>query len=158
MERRLNVITLGVNGTTDQAFLALVDDDTVLDVQPYALRLAQGLTAGGPLLALRNETAKLLQVNAVDQVRILDVEATYRPPYVALILRLTIESVIAFAAAELWINCARRTRASMRSVFDFPKTGALSGHVKAVIARVGQAWPNKRDLAALVALAGNRES
>jgi hypothetical protein len=151
------VITLGVNGTTEQAFLAVVNDETVLDVPPYALRLAQGLTAGEPLLALRDETAKLLQVMMIDRVRILDAETNSPASYVPLTRRLTIESVIAFAAAERGINCERRTRASMRSVFGFPRTGPLSSHVRAVIAPIGQAWTNKRDLAALVALAGNRE-
>lgn len=152
------MITLGVNGTTDQAFLALVHDDTVLDVQPYALHLAQGLTAGEPLLALRDETAKILRRTTVGQVRILDAEANSPASYAALTRRLTIESVIAFAAAELGISCERRTRASMRSAFGFPRAGSLSSHIKTKIAPVGQAWTNKRDLAALVALAGNRES
>jgi hypothetical protein len=149
---------MGVNGTADQAFIAVVDDETILDVQPYAIHLAQGLAAGEPLLALRDETAKLLRLTKVDRVRILDAEPNSRTSYVALTRRLTIESIIAFTAAELEINCERRTRASMRSVFGLPRAGSLSSHIKGTIAPVGRAWTNKRDLAALVALAGNRES
>ena len=161
------MITLGVNATTDQAFLAVVDGETVVDIEPASLRLAQGLSpgqlrpprvVGQQLLALRDESARLIRAASVQRVRILNAEPSrFSTSYASLIPRLTLESVIAFAAAELGIDCDRRTRASLRSSFDLPREGTLASHVGSVLNFAGKSWTNKRDLAALAALAGNRE-
>lgn len=152
------MITLGVNATTDQAFLAVVDGETVVDIEPASLRLAQGLSPGQQLLALRDESARLIRAASVQRVRILNAEPSrFSTSYASLIPRLTLESVIAFAAAELGIDCDRRTRASLRSSFDLPREGTLASHVGSVLNFAGKSWTNKRDLAALAALAGNRE-
>lgn len=152
------MITLGVNATTDQAFLAVVDGETVVDIEPASLRLAQGLSPGQQLRALRDESARLIRAASVQRVRILNAEPSrFSTSYASLIPRLTLESVIAFAAAELGIDCDRRTRASLRSSFDLPREGTLASHVGSVLNFAGKSWTNKRDLAALAALAGNRE-
>jgi hypothetical protein len=152
------LITLGVNATTDQAFLAVVDDETVVDVEPTSLRLAHGLPPGRQLLALRDETARLIRAESVQRVRILNAEPSrFNTSYTSLIPRLTLESIIALAAAELEIDCDRRTRASLRSIFGLPREGSLASHVGSVLMPTGRSWTNKRDLAALAALAGNRE-
>lgn len=48
-------------------------------------------------------------------------------------------------------------RATVRSVLGIARSGKLSAHVAEHTDVVGPKWTNKRDLAALAALAGSRQ-
>jgi hypothetical protein len=151
------LITLGINVVGECAYLAVVQTGEVLDVQPYTLEGSAGLPPGRQLVALRNEARKVLTTHSVARVRILAAEAKYKATYFSLAPRLRVETLIALAAAEREVGCARISRPQVRSSLGLPRAGTLSSLVGAVCSPVGSHWGNRRDLAALAALAGYRE-
>lgn len=72
--------------------------------------------------------------------------------------RFALEMLLALGAAEAGADCDRLSRAAARSVLGLPRSGQLAKLVPEVTERVGKHWgPGKRDLAALAAVAAERE-
>lgn len=150
--------TLGVNGGADTLFLAVAEDDEVVDVKPYTFSEPVGLPAVLRLPALRNEAVKLVRSLAVERVRILDPETSWSTPAVLVRSRFALETLLALGAADAAVDCERLSRGSVRALLDLPKKGPLHTLVPQVTPKVGGQWkPRMRDLAALAALAAERQ-
>ena len=149
---------LGVNAASNVLWLACAGPDGLLDVDPTDVRLPTGLETGKQLLAARDDMVRIFRGHDVDRVRLLGAEATYKASYTSFVPRLTMETIVALAAAEADIDFVRLPRPKVRSILGLPKTGALETHVGKVCDSQPPHWsPKKRDLAALAALAGTRE-
>lgn len=146
---------LGVNGTTNGLWLAVVSDDgEVLDAQnniapadntPLAVQINNAVA----------EAARLFDTHGISVVAILDAEPAgrHQPSFAQLVPRISLEAAVLFAAHRADIRSARRSRAWVRARLDLPKKGSLADHAAAVIEAHPPHWAGKRDLAALVALA-----
>lgn len=149
---------LGVNGSGKALYLSVAVDGKVEDAQPYTLAEPAGLAADMQLPALRDEVVRILQALNISRVRVLDAEPNYKASYSSLQPRIALESVVLLAAADAGVEGGRLTRARLRSLLELPRGGGLKTHVAAVTSAVGGSWsPNKRDLAALAALAAVKE-
>jgi hypothetical protein len=149
--------TLGVNGVSDVLYLAFALDGEIVDVQPYSISEPAGLAADQALVSVRDEVVRLLGTHNVNRVRVLDAEPSYSASYAAMRGRLTLEAIVLLASAEARIDARRLSRAKVKSLLGLPKAGSLGTHVGSVVTPVGKSWSKKRDLAALVALAGEKE-
>ncbi|MFD0783080.1 hypothetical protein ACFQZ8_03950 [Micromonospora azadirachtae] len=111
------------------------------------------------MAALRDEAAKLVQSLAIERVRILDAEPTYQTSVSSVYQRIALETVLNLGTTEAGIDCMRLSRARLRSILSLPRGGQLVSLVAQVTPQVGSHWgPRKRDLAALAALAAEREA
>lgn len=151
--------TLGVNGAGESLFLAVAEDGTVLDEEPYAFAEPAGLPTGRRLSAMRDEAEKLVRSLDVTRVRILDPETSYQCAAVSMQKRFALETLLALGAAEAGADCDRLSRAAARSVLGLSRSGQLAKLVPEVTGKVGKHWgPGKRDLAALAAIAADRQA
>ena len=149
--------TLGVNAAGESAYLSFVDGDDLQDLEPYILTAPKGLTPEEAVVALRDDMRKILSMHGVTKLRLLNPESSYSPAYVSIVGRCTLETIIIFAGAELGVDAARIQRSTVRTILGLPKKGTLSSHVPHVVEALGRHWsPQKRDVAALAALAGAR--
>lgn len=150
--------TLGVNGAGEALYLAVAQDGEILDVEPYTFA---GLPSARRLAAMRDEAEKLVRSLDVARVRILDPETSYQCAAVAMQQRYALETLLALGAAEAGADCDRLSRAGARSVLGLPRSGQLAklvSDVSDVTDKVGKHWsPGKRDLAAIAAVAANRQ-
>jgi hypothetical protein len=151
----ISMTTLGVNVASNVAYIALADGTVVLDTDPPQLDLPGGMDAANRLAEFSSEVLRVFEQLDVTRIRILDAESLYRGTYQSLLPRITIETVILVAAAKR--DGQRMSRAKCRSLLNLPKQGTLSSLVDQVTPSAGSAWRNKRDLAALAALAGEQE-
>lgn len=148
--------TLGVNGAGEVLYLALALDGKILDVEPYAVAEPDGLAADQRLVAVRDRISRILTTHAVDRLRILDAEPQYKASYAALRIRIALESIALLASAECGVDAARLSRPKVKSLLGMTGPGALGTRVSEVTEAVGGSWSKKRDMAALVALAGQK--
>jgi hypothetical protein len=152
------VRALGANGSGNVLYLAVVEDGLVLDIEPYVFAMPTGLPAGRRLPALRDEAEKLVRSAAVARVRILDPETSWQTAAVQVQARFALETLLALGAADAGVDCDRLARGTARSLLELPKRGAVQEHVSLVTEKVGKHWTRKRDLAAIAALAAERQS
>jgi hypothetical protein len=146
---------LGINVASNIAYLALVRDSAVVDIEPTQLGLPSGLDEAPRLAEFQEEVLRVLEQLDASRVRVLGAETTYSASYNAFLPRITLETLILVAAAQR--DGQRMSRAKCRSLLGLPRRGSLASHADTVTPAVGPAWRNKRDLAALVALAADRQ-
>lgn len=146
---------LGVNVKADVAYLAVAEDGGILSLEPGVLKLPTGVEESRRLIVFQDEVSRLLENFSISKVCVLEPETNYSATYKAFLTRITIETVIMAAAAGY--GARRLSRARCRSLLDLPKSGTLKNHVSSITAPVGPAWTDKRDLAALAALACEKD-
>ena len=149
--------TLGINGAGDVLYLALAVDGAIVDVEPYTVTEPGGLATDERLVAVREQVKRILVSHSVDRVCVLDAEAQYKATYASMRDRITLEAVALLASAEAEVEAFRVSRAKTRSLLNLSADGPLSTRVPEVTKPVGGSWSKKRDLAALVALAGEKK-
>lgn len=107
---------------------------------------------------MRDEAEKLVASLSVKRVRILDPETNYKAAAVTMRARFALETLLALGAADAGVDCDRLSRAATRSLLRIGRAGALKDHVAEFTGAVGKSWkPNKRDVAALAAIAAERQ-
>jgi hypothetical protein len=116
---------LGVNAAAARAYLACADNGELVEVDPHVIEFPAGLEAGKRLPATKDDLSRLFERLRVARVRVLTPEATYTSTYKSLIPRLTMETLVALAAAERDIDCARLSRRRVRSLLGLPVAGSL---------------------------------
>lgn len=114
--------TLGVNGAGGILYLAMAEDDRVVDLQPYTFEVPQGLPESQRLIRLRSEASKLVEELGVTRVRVLDAESSYKDSYAALRGRITLETVLMLGCLEACVDTARLSRARTRSLLGLSKS------------------------------------
>ncbi|MEV1114392.1 hypothetical protein AB0I91_04945 [Actinosynnema sp. NPDC049800] len=149
---------LGINGTKDGLYLAVADHGTVIDVEPYVLQLPAGLDPGRQLPAFKGYAEKFVETHKITQVRLLQAEPSYSASYISFVDRVSMETLFLLACTEKGVDFQRLTRSRVRSILELEKRGPLTKAGEAINPKVGPHWANKRDLAALAALAGSREA
>jgi hypothetical protein len=153
---------LGANGTGHTMWLACSDHDGLIDLMPFQVKLPRALESGEALIAARDDIRRVLRGAAVGRrVVLLSVgnNGRHRLGYHAAVPRITMETVVAFAAAEEGMDFVRVSRATAKSWLGLPAGGGSEAYVDDVI-KTPQAshWKKKRDLAAMVAVAGVTEA
>ncbi|MDM7884738.1 hypothetical protein QUG92_06425 [Curtobacterium sp. RHCKG23] len=145
---------LGVNGTTNELWLAVVSEDgDVLDAQLRIVPAPDSPLATQIRTAL-DEAERLISTNGITVVTILEPETgRFQPSYFQSVVRISLESAVVLAADRAGIPSVRRSRKWVRSALGLPKIGALSGHAGDIVDAHPPHWKGKRDLAALAALA-----
>jgi hypothetical protein len=151
---------LGVNGTGDTMWLACADHDGLVDVMPFQVKLPSALESGEALIAARDDIRRVLRSAAVGRVVLLSAgnDGRHKLGYHAAVPRITMETVVAFAAAEEGMDFVRVSRPTAKSWLGLPSEGGIEAYVDDVI-KTPQAphWKKKRDLAAMAAVAGVTE-
>lgn len=150
--------TLGVHGAGDVLYLSVADENGIADEGPYTFEDPAGLAAARRLPTLRDEAQKIVNSLGVERVRILNPESNYKTTITSVHTRIALETVLALGSAEAGVDCDRLSRPAVRSLLSLPKKGELVSLVDQVTEKVGPHWsPRKRDLAALVAVAAQRQ-
>ncbi len=136
-------------------WLACAEDAQLMRQSRPRLTLPSGLETGQQLVALTAECRRTLSSLEPTRVLILDPETTNRLTFAQSRGRVTGETLLSLAAAEMDIACEYISRKLLRSRLGLPAAGKLSGLVSHLIADpMTPHWTEKRDLAALAALAG----
>ena len=146
-------VVLGANATAGSLWFATAVDGELVHHDPCKFELAAGLPRHRALEAGRDEIAEMLARLNVDVVALAEPEVSQQT-YQSLVPRMTVELVLEFAAAKAQVELRRVSRAKVRSAHDLGRAGSVSSHVKSVVAQpLAPHWSNKRDVAALAALA-----
>lgn len=148
--------TLGINGAGNVLYLAVAEDDRILDLEPYSVTEPEGLASDQRLISVRDRFKRILATHSVQRVRVLDAETQYKTTYAALRDRMAMETVALMASAESGVDACRLSRQKVKSLLGLTGPGALGTRVQEVTEPIGGHWARKRDLAALVALAGGK--
>lgn len=149
--------SLGVNPAGGVLWLACAEAGRVLDLSPYSVSLASGLEASESLIAFVEESERVLRDLAPDRVLLLDPETNAKFAFSAVRVRVTGETLFAFAAAKAGVACERLTRPTVRTRLSLPRSGSLESHVGTCVpSPLAPHWKKKRDLAALAALAAQK--
>jgi hypothetical protein len=146
--------TFGVNVSADVAYLAVAEDERIVGLEPYSIKLPGGIEEARRLTVFQEEVSRLLESMSISKVYVLEPETQFTASYRAFVSRITLETLILTAASGR--SGRRLSRAKCRSLLNLPRSGSLTSHVSDITPQVGKAWKNKRDLAALAALAGER--
>ena len=146
--------SLGVNPTASTIWLAYAENGQLRATDPYCLSLPPGLESGEQLIGLLDECHRVLRDLSPEKVVVLDPEPNAKFQFSSVRERLTGETLLLLAAAQADIPCERLSRASVRSNLDLGRAGKLASLVEEVVdSPLSPHWKNKRDLAALAALA-----
>jgi hypothetical protein len=146
-------VVLGANATSGTLWFAAAVDATLTQYDPCQFQLPAGLRRPRALEAGRDEIAEMLARLAVDLVVLAEPEVS-KQTYQSLVARMSVEGVLEFGAAKAGVELQRISRAKLRSVHNLGKPGSVSSHVSRVVAQpLAPHWVNKRDIAALAALA-----
>ena len=147
-------VVLGATVAGGTVWFACVKDGELVASDPHRFDLAGGLPHGAALLAGQDDLAAVLTRLGVDRVVLAEGETNASMTYPAARERFTAELVLEFAAAKAGVELVRITRARVRSAHGFPRNGSVSSHASTVIDEpLSPHWTNKRDVAALAALA-----
>lgn len=143
----------------DILWLSVVDDkDQHVELSTYSIGLPKGVESNSALRTTQDRLAHLIRATSIERVRLLDAESNYKATYHSFVGRLTLETLLALAAAIEDVDFARMNRNRVRSILSLPKTKPLNEHAESVCEAVAPNWgPNKRDLASMTAIAGRRE-
>ncbi|SEC00034.1 hypothetical protein SAMN04489844_1480 [Nocardioides exalbidus] len=151
---------MGVNGSSETLWLACADDTGLVDMTTFRVDKASALETGDALIAARDSLRRVMRTNDVTRVVLLSAgnDGQHKVGYHAAVPRITMETVVAFAAAEEGIEFARISRATALSWLDLPAKGGVDAHISTLVP-VPKAphWKKKRDLASMAALAGARD-
>jgi hypothetical protein len=144
---------LGVNGSSNGLWLAVVSDNGDIVDAPVSLAPSADTPLEVQIANTVEAASRLFTSYGITRVVLLDAEPAAQTSYGKQIVRISLEAAVMLAAWKQKVPVARRSRASVRSAFKLPRTGSLASHVASVVEPHSPHWANKRDLAALVALA-----
>lgn len=146
-------VVLGANATSGTLWFAVAVDGVLTHEDPSKFDLPAGLVRPRALEAGRDEIADMLARLNVELVVLAEPEVSQQT-YQSLVARMSVELVLEFGAAKAGVELRRLTRAKVRSAHGLGRRGSVSSHAKAVISDpLAPHWANKRDVAALAALA-----
>lgn len=150
--RRVSTI-LGINVAAGVAYCAIVTDGEVLECEPYKFEAAAASSTSEGLASLVDDVERLIGERHIGRIVIVATENNYSDTYAALTGRIGIETAFLIAGARQGVGAHRISRPQIRAKMGLPTRGALSTHCVQVLSDRGRFWGNKRDVAALGALA-----
>jgi hypothetical protein len=150
-------VTTGANVAGGTAYVALLDDSQILDTPPYVLTPAgvHGAVAG--LSKFEEDVTRQLNLWNVKKLVVLEPETSYKAPYSGFVDRIGIESILLVSAHRLGVPTFRISRQKVRSLLGLGRQLNFEALAAEKLTPVGPHWKNKRDCAALAALAGEME-
>jgi hypothetical protein len=151
---------LGVHATSSTLWFACADNDGLIDIgADYRLELPKALESGDALVHAREDVQRIIRRHHVRRARLLSAEGTFKSTYSQFVPRITMETVVAFACAAEGIEFLRMARPTVRTHLGLPMTNKLKSYADRLGEQQTPNWgPDKRDLAAMVAVAGVKES
>lgn len=144
---------LGVNGSTNGLWLAVVDEDGKVLKALTSITPADNTPLAEQITDTVATAERLFSAHEVSSVAILDAEPSGKSSYSQLVPRISLEAAIMMAARNHGIPVERRSRASVRAAFGLSRSGKLYEHAANIVGPHPPHWKNRRDLAALVAMA-----
>lgn len=149
--------TLGVSCTSGYAFLALADGGSVAAV-PDRLEPAAGLGPEEQLPVFAEDVARVLRDSAPDRVVILQAEPRFEAGHTAWTARLAMETVVRLESRRAGVPCSYISRQKVKGTLGLAGKGALDVLGKDEVAAAGKYWSAGRLVAALAAVAAEREA
>jgi hypothetical protein len=147
--------TIGINCTSQYAFVAVVVAGRVAEHQPERLELP-ALEMSERLKVFVEDTARELKAIGGTAVSVLKAERAPGVPikHSTVYARATLETLVRLAAVEARVPVELTDRRTVRSRLKIPFKGKLEDHLDAMFpTHVGQYWNAGRGLAAMAALA-----
>jgi hypothetical protein len=151
---RVMVMTLGVNVAGGVAYVALVDGGKLVDCGPYTVAPGDMLGSIAGLVKFEEDVSRQLSLWGAAKVVILEPETTYKGGYKNFVDRIGIETIFLMSAHRADIPSYRLSRQKVRSILELGRGSTFEVLAAGLLAHVGPHWKNKRDCAALAALAG----
>lgn len=148
------VRNLGVNCSSSEVYLALADEQVVVDGMTERLQPPVGLETGEALVEFVDSVTRVLRETRPDLVTVLLPER-WSAVYTQHLNRATMETLVRLAAAQEEIPVQVLARATLRSRLGLPRKGKLDEHLDAAGPPVGTYWTTGRGVAALAALTGD---
>jgi hypothetical protein len=124
------VRVLGVNVSAEVAYLAVAQDTSILDLQPYSITLPSGIEEARRLTEFQQEVTRLLESLSISKVYVLEPESQYNASYKAFVPRISLETLILASAYNR--RGQRLSRSKCRSLLGIPKSGSLAEHVSEI--------------------------
>ncbi|MDP9434225.1 MAG: hypothetical protein M3P93_03125 [Actinomycetota bacterium] len=149
--------TLGVSCTTACAFLALADGETVAPV-PDRLEPAAGLGPEEQLPVFAEDVARVLRDCGGDRVVILQAEPRYEAGHTAWVPRLAMETLVRLESVRAGVPCSYISRQKVKGSLGLKGRGGLDALGKDELASAGMYWSAGRLVAALAAVAAERDA
>lgn len=150
-------VTLGVNVAGSIAYTVLVEDGQVLDCGPHAVSPGDMLGSVAGLAKFAEEVSRQLSIWGAAKLVILEPESTYKGSYKNFVDRIGIETILLMSAHRAGIASYRLSRQKVRSILGLGRGATFEALAAGRLTPVGPHWKNKRDCAALAALAGEAE-
>lgn len=145
---------LGVSTSTSTVFLAVVEEDKVLDIEP--MKLAAPAAAGGlpAVTGFLTAFGHALATIHPGRIGVLLPESNYRAPYSELAPRAAAEALVLVAGHQATIPVESLPRPTLRKKLGFPMAGPLDSYMDQFpLSRVGPHWRAGRWQAAAAAYA-----
>jgi hypothetical protein len=147
-------VTLGVNVAGSVAYVALVDGGQLLDRSPYTVAPGDMLGSVAGLAKFEEDVSRQLTLWDVRTLVVLEPETTYKGSYKNFVDRIGIETIFLMSAHRAEIASYRLSRQKVRSILELGRGSTFEVLAAGRLTPVGPHWKNKRDCAALAALAG----
>jgi hypothetical protein len=154
------VRVLGVNCTTDCAFLAIAVDGVFRDEAVEFVHAPALGESDDQLVAVLEELCRVLGEVEAERVVLLRPESgkLTKRTHSEFVPRIALETLVRLAAVQSRTPVELLARPTVRSRLRLPATGKLVEHVASRIpGKIGSNWSNERQLAALASLAGEKE-
>lgn len=150
--------TLGVNCSSDSAYLALVEDGQVIDVGVVEKVDARMIAdSGEQLVVVLGELRRIIAQIRPDAIVLLNPEQSPRAKrtHSAHVPRITLETLVRLAAHQAACPLEILPRPTLRSRLGIPIKGSLAAHAAEFLpSKSGKNWSEERQLAAVAAMAG----
>jgi hypothetical protein len=151
------VNVLGVNCSTNCAFLAVVEDGELVDGYVEYVDAPALAESSEQLASVLEDLARVIKEVNATKVVLLKPEGgpTSKRTHAAFVPRIALETLVRLAAVHTNTQIELLPRPTLRRRLALSAKGRLAEHVQSRIpVRVGQNWSDGRQLAALAALAG----
>jgi hypothetical protein len=154
------VNVLGVNCSTNSAYLAVAVDGALADGHVEHIDAPTLAESSEELASVLDEVSRVIGEVEADKVVLLKPEGGPRPKrtHTAFVPRIALETLVRLAAVQTQTEIEVLPRPTVRTRLNLPAKGKLLDHVSSRIPRkVGKNWCEERQLAALAAVAGERD-
>lgn len=149
--------TLGVNCSSDAAYLALVEKGQVVDAGVERVEARMIAVSGDQLAAVLGELRRIIAQVRPDAIVLLNPEQSpqAKRTHSVHVPRIALETLVRLAAHQAACPLEILARPTLRSRLSIPMKGNLAAHAAELLpAKSGKNWSEERQLAAIAAMAG----
>jgi hypothetical protein len=156
----VGVKVFGAHSAGGVLWFACAGEDGFHDMgEDYRVAVPTALESGEALERTQEDLARVLRRHSPDEVWLLLPESNYESKYLEFLPRATVETLLVLACNSEGIPVERKARQTIKGLLGLTgQRGGLATHSAVVGEKFAPHWgPNKRDLAAMVALAAVKE-